>query len=236
MKAPYFIIFISIIGTSCGGSDYPDINNTDPNEETESEEITQEPLESEVISFGFDSIITLFPLLTDSVVLIDVIDYDNPSLTKIDCDAFNEIYKESCEQPISFYAMYSVEITTEFKAYLVGTESSEGLYTNLLIYKTGSHDFADDYMFVAASAGDAGEHMREKSWIVDLNNDGISELLKRSGSTYLNPAAEEDERETTIGDVEVWEFDNQNGRFIRNEKIENQDELNSQFKIRLDEL
>jgi hypothetical protein len=236
MKRLYVIFFISILVTSCGDSNQTgmEINNTI--DQVELADLTPETFVDTTIYLDLDYLNSVFPEINDSLILIDIIDYNDHSYDKLDSVTINQLYQNGDDLSFPHYAIGRFNISNEFIGYLVGTQSYEGLYTLLWIFRKGAKKPANDFMYVAASVGDAGEYGKEKGWLVDLDNDGTLELLQRTGDTFLEIDANENERKTTIEDVEVWNFDISTGMFIQKKNIENLDQLNQQFRLAPDEL
>lgn len=241
MKTTFiYLLFLPVFCffASCNGSvESKEEEKQEISENVESTDLNEEIEAVEQLPFDKEAFVALFPKREDTLISIEVVNTKDPVCQEIAREQIDALYPGTEDYFVRYYAMAAFPINEVFTGYIVGTENNEGLYTHLWVFHQDESEPSVDYIYVAASAGDAGEVMKEKGWLLDLNEDGIPELLQRGGSTYLDPAATSDEeRETNIEDVEVWEFDTKLGAFVKTESVDDQESLNQRFRMELEDL
>lgn len=142
---------------------------------------------------------------------------------------------EDLEGP--FYAIGKTAISKRYTAYLLGSEHLYGwLEVHLGVYDTEQKAFTQSFEAIAYQDGDAGETLFHKSWLQDIDKDGIPELIQRTGSTFLEIDAEEDQRETNIDDAQLWKFNTESGAYGLDSQNAAVKDLNQRFPLGLEEM
>lgn len=184
-------------------------------------------------SVNFESFSVLFPVLDDSLILIDAIDFSESDYSLLDSALLRKMNLTTSEYCFTYYATGRIRFTDKLEGYIIHTQGYEGQNAHLSIFNSLNDSLISSCLYIASSLGDAGEVMRTTSWLVDIDHDGLYELLQRSGTTFLEIDADESERETIISDVEVFKFDTISGKFKKLNEVEGLDTLNHLFKVDL---
>lgn len=230
MKSPCFLLLFLVFTISCKESSN---EKEDSHKSTAASKDSVVSMTEKTDSVDFQSFSLLFPLLDDSLILIEAIDFGEVSYSPLDSALMRQLNLTTGEYCFAYYAIGRVRIYNEFDGYIIHTEGYEGQNAHLRIFDNQHDSLVSSNLYIASSLGDAGEVRKTKSWLADINHDGVYELIQRSGSTFLEIDADESERETNISDVEVFEFDTVSGKFIQLQEIEDLDTLNNLFKVGL---
>ncbi|UKN02382.1 hypothetical protein K6119_02455 [Paracrocinitomix mangrovi] len=214
-----FISFLSltIIILSCNNETTEDVRESATTEDEI--EITTESYteisEVEEQTFEFEKFDQKFNFLDDSLYEIHANYYYNSDFVAIDSIEVLEIYQDDFKHEFKHYAEGKMILSKRYSAYLIGAEYYESSRIYIWIYDGISETFSKEEFQLAVSGGDAGEQWEQITWITDVDEDGFYEFLIRSGNTYLDIDHPEEERETNIADLELWEFDAFKGEFIK---------------------
>lgn len=140
--------------------------------------------------------------------------------------------------PDLIYAIGKISFSEAFTGYIVGIPHEYGwVNVYIRIFDRTQQKFTDDFYPLALLEGDAGEEMRMRGWINDINQDGIPEIITRHGMTSLDIDAPESERETSVDDSKLFVFNPDQGQYKEQpaKSASEQEQLNKAYLMELSE-
>ncbi|MCG8573318.1 MAG: hypothetical protein MI810_00420 [Flavobacteriales bacterium] len=236
-KNTFLLIALPLLLGACSTENTPaeETNKNDSNSPSNAELEMEDAHEEEVL-FNPD----LFPTLGGEVLSFESKMYhsaeDIPYST-LETSMADLLFKNSeYEQVETTYIIGQLRLTKNLGLFVVGLEHLYGwLEIHARVYDYTRHQFVNDFELIAAQDGDAGELLSIKSWFDDLNEDGLPELLRLSGNTFLDIDDPEEERTTNFSVLDIYEFDVDEASYIISTDSTLNQSLDSNYTITLDE-